>query len=130
MENKRMTKKLNSWFWFVLTILPIIFLFISCIIVIVHYRQFDLNSGLGFEYINQVLGDFDFWHNALSKFDDFTINSLYDMFYSLFDILGVRDNYDLLSIIFGYMLSIQVYHLIYDCLTFIFDWLHDFFERG
>lgn len=129
MENKRMSNKLNSWFWFILTALPIIFIFFSIILLIVHYREFDLNN-LGIEYINLTLNDSDFWSNALGKFNDFSISYVYETFYNLFETLGVNDNYDYLATIFSWMLSVQVYHLIYDVLKFIIEWCHNLIEKA
>ena len=128
MENKRLSNKLNSVFWFVLTTLPIIFLLFSIIMAISSYNRANLTYSDMFN-INTFLSDTDFWNNSLTIFEDLSISSLQDTFDSLFQFFELGE-YHLFSIIFAYMLSIQVYHLIYDVLKFIIGWCHHLIEKA
>ena len=45
----------------------------------------------------------------------------------MFNLLGIT-NYNTLGVVFGYMLSIQLYHLIFDLLVFFIHLLHEYVE--
>lgn len=126
MENKRMTRKLNSWFWWVLMALPLIFLLIAYIVAIPQYaKAFDWASNDWGDFIGYILDDFDIYDYAFNQFNNM---SVVHIFVSVLDTLEINNNY--IGYLFNWCASIYLYHLIFDCVVFIFDWLHDFFERG
>lgn len=125
MENKRMTRKLNSVFWWVLMALPIILLLLIYICGIPQYAK-------NFDWSNNDWKDFVGYFNNVDifdyAFDLFNSISVIQFFTDVFDTLNVNINY--LGYLFNWCASVYLYHLIFDCVVFIFDWLHDFFERG
>lgn len=126
MENKRMTKKLNSWFWWVLMALPLILLIITYIVAIPQYaKNFDWNNSEWYEFIDYSLNSSYIFDNAFNQFDNMSIIHIFN---DVLDTLNVGNNY--LGYLLNWCASVYLYHLIFDCVVFIFDWLHDFFERG
>lgn len=120
-------KNTDTIFWWVLTILPVL---IALIYFIGYHLTF--NSGINTaqelaEYQTMVDGNFGSYLTSLlqNEFNILSINSLNTMFSNLFNIIGVNDN-TTLGILFGYMLSIQLYHLLFDCLVFFIHLLHSF----
>ena len=61
----------------------------------------------------------------LNSFETYSIGALNSMFANLFDIIGVQQN-QTFGILFGYMLSVQMYHLLFDCLVFFIHLLHSY----
>ena len=127
MDNKKWYKKIATIFWWVLTILPIL---VALIYFIGYHLTF--NSGINqaselAEYQTMIDGNFGTYLTNLlqNEFNILSINSLNTMFSNLFNIIGVSDN-TTLGILFGYMLSIQLYHLLFDCLVFFIHLLHSF----
>lgn len=69
-----MSNKLNSWFWFILTTLPLILLLILFIVSLPQYaKQFDFNSDSWTNFIANALYDSDIYENAFSAFDNMSI---------------------------------------------------------
>lgn len=127
MDNKKWYKKIATIFWWVLTILPVL---VALIYFIGYHLTF--NSGINqatelAEYQTMVNGNFGTYLTNLlqNEFNILSINSLNTMFSNLFNIIGVSDN-TTLGILFGYMLSIQLYHLLFDCLVFFIHLIHSF----
>lgn len=127
MENKRLTRKLNSFFWWFLMALPLILLVICYVFAIPQYaKNFDWSGGSWSDFIYNILNDSSIYESALNFFDDCSIIHLFD---NVLDNFNVREYY-FLGYLLNWCLTIYFIHLIFDCVVFIFDWLHDFFERG
>lgn len=61
----------------------------------------------------------------LNAFNDYSINALTTMFDNLFNILGMN-KHAVFGALFGYMLSIQMYHLLFDLLVFFIHLIHSY----
>ena len=127
MDNKKWYKKIATIFWWVLTILPVL---IALIYFIGYHLTF--NSGITeatelASYQSNSIGNYyTYLSNILQNdFNKFTIPSLANTFANLFNLLGITGRGPL-GILFGYMLSIQLYHLLFDCLVFFIHLLHSF----
>lgn len=126
MENKRISRKLNSWFWWVLMALPLILLIISYIVALPQYaKNFDWSTNEWYNFIEYSFNRIDIFDNAFNQFDNM---SIIHIFTDVLNTLDVSEMY--LGYLLNWCASIYLYHLIFDCVVFIFDWLHDFFERG
>ena len=55
------------------------------------------------------------------------MSTLTNTFSNIFNTLRIT-NYTTLGVVFGYMLSIQLYHLIFDVLVFFIHLLHEYLE--
>ena len=128
MDNVKLYKKFATIFWWTLTILPLI---VAVIYFIGYHLTF--NSGIAtaselVSYHSNSIGNFEFYLiDVLGNFSDFTMSSLISTFEGLFNILGVSGYIDL-AILFAYMLSVQIYHLLFDCLVFFINMIHDFLD--
>lgn len=127
MENKRMTRKLNSWFWWVLMSLPLILLIIIYIVAIPQYaKNFEWTGVVWSDFIYEILNDSSIYESAFEMFDNASIIHLFN---NVLIQLGINEPY-FIGYLLNWCASVYLYHLIFDCVVFIFDWLHDFFERG
>lgn len=133
MDNKKWGKRFSTIFWWTLTILPLL---ISLIYFIGYHLTF--NSGITeaqdltnyhtsgysgyFSCLADILIDGDF------PFLDWQIPAINRMFYDLFDILEI-DNCNYLGVLFGWMTSVQLYHLLYDVAVWLFRMFHSWLER-
>lgn len=128
MDNVKWYKKFSTIFWWSFTILPLI---VALIYFIGYHLTF--NSGisdateLASYHSNSVGNFFGILQNTLNDFDLFTMSALKTTFSGMFDILGVT-NYSVIGILFGYMLSVQIYHLMFDFLVFFINMIHDFLD--
>lgn len=125
MDNKKWYKKFGTIFWWVLTILPIL---VALIYFIGYHLTF--NSGITSaselaSYHSMTSGDF--WQILMNQDTwtyGFSIDYLCDTFVDLFQLSGV-EQYESLGYLFGFMVSVQVYHLAFD----LFAWLPKFFHK-
>ena len=126
MDNKKWYKKIATIFWWTLTFLPLL---IALIYFIGYHLTF--NSGIATatelaSYHENIIGTFETaFINSNTFFSTLTISYLETMFTNLFDILGVTEN-QIMGAFFGYMLSVQMYHLLFDCLVFFIHLLHSY----
>lgn len=128
MDNKKWYKKFATIFWWAFTILPLL-------VALIYFTGYHLtfNSGIATaqnlaDYHSLSNGNFfDYLLIVLNDFENITISSLSDMFKGMFNILGVSDNVSI-GIFFGYMLSVQVYHLLFDCIVFFIHLIHQFMD--
>jgi hypothetical protein len=125
MDSKRFYKKISTLIWWVLAVLPLI-------IALIQFAGYHLtfNSGIASasdlsDYHNMTNGQFyTILESVLTHFDFLTISFFKTSFSDLFNYLGIQ-SYSYLSILISYMLSVSIYHLIFD----LFNWLPNFFHR-
>ena len=128
MDNKKWYKKFATIFWWAFTIMPLL---VALIYFIGYHLTF--NSGIAtaseLNSYHSMNGSsfYDYLLLVLNQFDLFTMSSLKNTFTGLFDILGIT-NYESMGILFGYMLSIQMYHLLFDMLVFFIHLIHNFMD--
>lgn len=131
MENKRLTNKLNSWFWAILTALPLILFLIVYICGVPQCaKHFDWVNLDWYDFIDEVLNWEDSFKWAFAQFDNFSIPFIHNTFNNLFSNTFNLSSYHFVVYLFSWALSVQVYHLIYDVLKFIIEWCHNLIERG
>lgn len=128
MDNVKWYKKFATIFWWSLTILPLI---VALIYFIGYHLTFNSGiaqaSELASYHVNSY-GLFGYsFDSSLSYFNGFAITSLSDTFIDLFDLLDVNES-AMFGYFFGYMLSIQIYHLLFDFLVFFVHMIHDFLD--
>lgn len=130
MDNKKWSKRFSTLFWWVLTILPWIYLLFTIIASIVNLHNDTTNLTMSdlVSYCNSTLSNF-LSINTFSIFTNLSIPSLSSAFNQLFNVLGIS-SYTFLGAIFAWMLSVQVYHLIFDVIAWFPNWCHEFIERG
>ena len=125
MDNKKWYKRFGTIFWWLLTILPIL---VALIQFIGYHLTF--NSGISVasdlaNYHDLASGNyFDILSNTLADFDLISIDLFDNTFSDLFNIIGI-DNYITLGYLLSFMVSVQIYHLIFD----LFAWLPMFFHK-
>lgn len=128
MDNVKWYKKFATIFWWSFTILPLI---VALIYFIGYHLTF--NSGIAqaselASYHNNSVGNFyDILGSTFGDFESYCIDSLTSMFQGLFNILGVQNYYEL-AFFFSWMLSVQMYHLLFDFLVFFINMIHDFLD--
>lgn len=129
MDNRKMYKKIATLFWWILTALPLI---VALLYFIGYHFAFNNGMATAVELASYHDDGFGNFYNFLDVNEgivyDFGMSNLTDMFQNLFRILGVAD-YVILGSLFGYMLSIQVYHLLFDCLVFFIHLIHNFMDK-
>lgn len=129
-ENERLSNKLNSIFWFVLTTLPIIMLLIVYLCGIPQYaKNYDWLNREWLGFITNSIGDIDF-EGVFNEFDNMSIFFIRDTFDRVFENTFNITSHTAVAYLFGWMLSVQVYHLIYDVLKFIIGWCHHLIEKA
>ena len=128
MDNKKWYKKFATIFWWSFTILPLL---VALIYFIGYHLTFNSGIATATELVsyhsNSVGQFFGILENTLNDFDLFTITVLKNTFTGMFNILGVT-NYNLLGVFFGYMLSVALYHLMFDFLIFFINMIHSFLD--
>lgn len=130
-ENERLSNKLNSIFWFVLTTLPLIILLIVFIFVLPqNAKSYDFANNNISDFIGDSFDNSSFYENIFNQFNNFSIPYTYDTFESIFTNTFDISNSTPIVYLFGWMLSVQVYHLIYDVLKFIIGWCHHLIEKA
>lgn len=120
MESKQLNRKLSSLFWYILYGMPLV-VFLLFLLSNLIYKQ-DTNFILN-----------DTITTCYNSFKSFTIDSLYDTFYSVFELLGFNDlttnTSGLLIVILVWFTQLMLLHVIVDVLTFIFKVYHKLMER-
>lgn len=129
MDSKKVYKKLGTWFWWILTALPLILLIgylIACIV--------NLNTQGGSPLTIEDM--FDYWASldikGILDSDLFTSlnylipNVLTNGMETILTNIGVSSTY--LAIILSWGISIQFYHIIFDIMVWLPHKLHEFME--
>ena len=125
MDNKKWYKRFGTVFWWLFTILPLL---VALIQFIGYHLTF--NSGISVandlaSYHDLASGNyFDILSNTLVDFDLISMDLFDNTFSDLFNIIGI-DNYLTLGYLMSFMVSVQIYHLIFD----LFAWLPMFFHK-
>lgn len=125
MDSKKWYKRFGTLFWWFFTIMPLL---VALIQFIGYHLTF--NSGIASatelaSYHNMSSGSFyDILTNTLNNFDFLSISFFDNTFISLFNIIGIS-NYNSLGILLSFMVSVSIYHLIFD----LFTWLPCFFHK-
>ena len=125
MDNKKWYKRFGTLFWWAFTILPVI-------VALIQFTGYHLtfNSGISSatdlaSYHNNSIGGFyNILANVLNDFDLINMSIFKTTFSNLFDLIGIT-NYSVFAILMSFMVSVQVYHLIFD----LFAWLPMFFHK-
>ena len=126
MDNKKWYKKIATIFWWIMTILPVI-------IALIQFAGYHMTFNSGINQAQELADYHDLnsgnFYNiliaTLGNFDNLTMNGIKTTFSGLFNLLSVS-NYNDLGILFGYMLSIQMYHLLFDVLVFFIHMIHSY----
>ena len=128
MDNRKWYKKIATIFWWVLTFLPLL---VALIYFIGYHLTFNSGIATATELASYQANSYGNFGNILEAnidiFTDFGINYLTTMFDTLFTIIGVNST-SMLATLFGWMLSIQVYHLLFDSLVFFIHLLHSYLD--
>ena len=133
MDNKRWGKRFSTIFWWTLTILPLI-------VVLVQFIGYHLtfNSGITTaeelsSYHNDSTGDFIsifLWYldDGDYVFGMFSLPFLQNVFIDLFHTLHINGE-NALGILFGWMASVQMYHLCFDFFAWLPRLFHSWMDR-
>lgn len=131
-DNRKWYKRISTLFWWVLTFLPLVFMLISFIGMSINNH---ITSSIDYEniwtyYFDNLSSD-TLWQ-PIVFFGRISISFLVDMWKALFDFIGLNDisMVDTISLLLGYMLSIQFYHLMFDITAWLFIKLHSLIERS
>ena len=135
MENKRLSNKLNSIFWFLLTAMPLWALLLGFIGVIKLSSNNTILQQWTYDEIYHIIQSEEWFNeNAIANFmNAVSISSIQNTFSSLFNVIGINVQYQWTIFFvdcFAYMLTIQLIHLIYDVLKFIIEWCHNLIEKA
>jgi len=127
MDNKKWYKKFATIFWWTISILPILVIILVMIGAILNIKEQNLNTTDLTTYMNDTIYNNVFYSNCFTLFENISISYLTTMFSNLANIIGVSHN-TIIGIILGYMLSIAVYHLLFDLLVFFIHLIHEYCE--
>lgn len=130
MENKRLYKKLDTYFWFFMMSLPILFVLIAFIFAFITGKNMVSETGtVYYSSFRDIIDSFyDYQDAIINFFDNFNFSFISDMFSSIFthDIIAVdSENYYYLYTICGYWVSLGFIHLIVDIIL----WLPNLFHK-
>lgn len=130
MDNKKWHKRIAEIFWWSFTALPILLFLIAII-------GMSLNT-----HITDVTNYTDVWEYYFSMYDsnvlfkpilfcgNISIPILKDVFVSFFELFNMStDISNVLACVFGFMVSVQFYHLLFDIVAWLFIKLHCLLER-
>lgn len=124
MESKKVSKKLNTIFWYVIYSLPLLIF----AIYICGYLAFYKETGAvpEFSIIDICI------HDINTIFDGFTWGIVKDTLYNTFELIGFNLSGDITSfviILFTWFVQFAFIHLFIDFLLFIPRLFHQFIER-
>lgn len=136
MDNKKWGKRFSTIFWWTLTILPLIialiyfigyhFTFNSGITSATDLASYHVNvNGSYLDYLSEICFNNEY---SFITFDPLCLPFIKDMFSSLFSTLDI-DYYDFFPVLFSWMASVQLYHVMYDVCVWIFRIIHSWLER-
>lgn len=130
-DSKKVGKKFSTIFWWLLTIAPfitLIFAFVGAVINIGFSNgSAHLDASDYLSYINGTFNDYELYNWCFNMWDNFSIPNLRNAFENLFDILGISEN-SLIAYAFGFMVSVQVYHLIFDIICWLPKQAHNLMD--
>lgn len=131
MDNKKWHKRIAEIFWWSFTALPIILFLIAII-------GMSLNTHISnvSDYTNIWQYYFDFYNNSdiynpIIFCGNISIPILKDVFIAFFELFDMSsDISNILACVFGFMVSVQFYHLLFDIVAWLFIKLHCLLERS
>ena len=135
MDNKRWYNRFATIFWWSLTILPLI-------IALIYFIGYHLTFNSGITTAQELItyhasSEGEFGHyldivlidaNSLD-FEGMCLPFINNMFHDVFGLLDI-DYFSALSVLFGWMVSVQFYHLIFDFIVWLPQWFHRIMEKG
>lgn len=133
MDNKRWGKRFSTIFWWCLTILPLL-------VILIQFIGYHLtfNSGISSasdlaSYHSDSNGDFFVIFNlylnpSFNKFNTFGMPFVRNAFLEVFNSLGISGASNLATL-FGFMASVQIYHLLFDFFAWLPRLFHNWMER-
>ncbi len=126
MENKKLSKKLSTIFWWVLYCMPLIIFFIN---FFGYFRAFE---GLGtIEFLETSLFEIAGNQSYLPFTEDLWV-PLRDAFISIFSAIGLNPmggSTFALIVIFSWFITVHLLHIIVDTILFLPRLFHNFIER-
>lgn len=118
MDNKKWYNRFATIFWWSLAILPLLFIVVTLIGTVANFNTLGGTSATAItlsDTFSTVLANA---FTNISFFENLTIPALSDTFSGLANVLSIP-NPTVFGIIFGYMLSVNVYHVIFDVLVWL-----------
>lgn len=131
MDNKKWHKRIAEIFWWLLTALPILLFLIAIIGMSINTHITSVN-----DYTNIWSYYFDSYSNTdilapINFCGSLSIPILNNAFISFFEIFNISNSFaTILGYIFGFMVSVQFYHLLFDIVAWLFIKLHCLLERS
>lgn len=134
MDNRKWYNRFSTIFWWGLTILPLI-------VVLIQFIGYHLtfNSGIStaqelVNYHGNSDGNFiyileDYMLDNQFNFSAYSMGIFNSFWYDMFYLLGIR-NCDYLNILFGWMTSVQFYHLCFDFVVWLPKFFHIILDKG
>lgn len=131
MDNTKIYKKIGTWFWWLLAVLPFVIYLILIIgsILNVAYNNggAHLSASDFVNYVDLTINQNSLLEYAFGRFDFLSMDYFNIAFERLFDILGVSNN-ELLAIPFAWFVSVNVYHLVIDVIVWLPHKAHNLVE--
>lgn len=130
MDNKKWYKKFSTIFWWSLTILPFIMLLFAFIIAVgnLTLNEQTLSSSQILAYINDLFNSNNVFDSCLGIVSNMALPPLTNMFKGVFNNLNIAW-FDTLGCAFGFMLSVQCYHVLFDVVVWLPHMAHELMER-
>lgn len=130
MDNKKWYKRFMTIFWCSLTILPFL-LFLSAMLMAVGNLTLNhqtLSSSEILLYIEDIISSNAVFDICFEITGNMALPGLTNMFKGLFNNLGLAW-YVSLGCAFGYMVSIQLYHVLFDFIVWLPHMCHEILEK-
>lgn len=131
MESTKITKKLNTIFWWTFSVLPLLIILVYFIMGIINLNtQNNALSG------NDLLSYFNTTNltdlinsNLLWRFNLYMPSWLTTPLANLFDNVGINES-ELFVLVIGWFIMAHICHLLTDVLLLVIRWGHKLLERG
>lgn len=129
MDSKRTYKKLSTWFWWILTALPVIILIGYIIAFIVNLNTQNSTSLTGLKVYEYWI-DLDIYNlldtSLFTDLKSLIPNVLNNAMTTILNDIGVNSPY--LAIILSWGISMQFYHVIFDIMVWLPHKCHELME--
>ena len=134
MDNKKIYKQFGTLFWWTLTLLPLI-------VVLINFIGYHLTFNSGITSAQELSNyHYDTNGNFIYILEDYMLDNnfnfsaysmgMFNAFWNdMFNLIGVR-NYDYLNVLFGWMTSVQFYHLLFDFIVWLPRFFHSILDKG
>lgn len=125
-DNKRLYYKLTTYFWWFISVIPIIFF-------IVYSLGYVFNKSVNdYDFINIIDNIYNYFDNAVLN-TGIMFNKLFDAFHNLFNYLGLTssNNYfsDFIAFTLSWFILIHFLHLVVDFILILPRICQKFIER-